>query len=105
LGNLYSDQQRWEEAERAYRTAIEIEPTAPESHIALSFVLTQPIIRANLADRYAEAEKHARRAIELDPKNAFAYDQLGVALELSGKSRRKRKTLIAKPSNSNRLSL
>jgi superkiller protein 3 len=84
LGNLYSDQHRWEEAERAYRTAIEIEPTAPESHIALSYVLTQPIIGANLADRYAEAGRLARRAIELDPKNAFAYDQLGVALELGG---------------------
>lgn len=85
LGNLYSDQQRWEEAERAYRTAIEIEPNSPEAHIALSFVLTQPIIGTNLADRYTEAEKHARRAIELDPKNPFAHDQLGVALELGGK--------------------
>lgn len=84
LGNLYSDQQRWEEAERAYRTAMTIEPTAPESYIALSFVLTQPIIGANLADRYTEAEKLARKAIELDSKNAFAYDQLGVALELGG---------------------
>ena len=85
LGNLYSDQQRWEEAERAYRTAMEIEPTAPESYIALSYVLTQPIIGTNLAERYSEAEKLARRAIELNPKNAFAYDQLGVALELGGK--------------------
>lgn len=85
LGNLYSDQQRWEEAERAYRTALEIEPSAPESYIALSFVLTQPIIGANLADRYSEAETLARKAIELDAKNAFAYDQLGVALELGGK--------------------
>jgi tetratricopeptide (TPR) repeat protein len=85
LGNLYSDQQRWEEAERAYRTAIEVEPTSPDAYVALSFVLTQPIIGANLAERYTEAEKLARRAIELEPKNAFAYDQLGVALELGGK--------------------
>lgn len=85
LGNLYSDQQRWEEAERAYRAAMSIEPNAPESYIALSFVLTQPIIGANLADRYTEAEKLARKAIELDPNNAFAYDQLGVALELGGR--------------------
>ncbi len=84
LGNLYSDQQRWEEAERAYRAALQIEPTAPESYIALSFVLTQPIIGANLADRYGEAERLARKAIELEPDNALAYDQLGVALELGG---------------------
>ncbi len=85
LGNLYSDQQRWEEAESAYRTAIEIEPNTPESYAALSFVLTQPIIGVNLSDRYAEAEKLARQAIKLDPKNAVGYDQLGVALELQGK--------------------
>ncbi|MEP7039698.1 MAG: tetratricopeptide repeat protein [Acidobacteriota bacterium] len=85
LGNLYSDQQRWEEAERAYRTAIEFEPTAPESYVALSFVLTQPIRNENLSDRYAEAEKLARQAVKLDAGNAVAYDQLGVALELQGK--------------------
>ncbi len=85
LGNLYSDQQRWEEAESAYRTAIEFEPTAPESYIALSFVLTQPIIGTDLSDRYTEAEKLARLAIKLDSKNAVGYDQLGVALELQGK--------------------
>ena len=30
LGNIYSDQQRWEEAEKAYRQAIALEPTAPK---------------------------------------------------------------------------
>ena len=85
LGNLYSDQQRWEEAERAYRKAIKIEPNAPESYVALSFVLAQPIIGENLANRYTEAEKHARHAIKIEPNNAFAYDQLGVALELGGR--------------------
>ena len=84
LGNLYSDQARWEEAERAYRTAIQLEPTSPDAYIALSFVLTQPLPAANLADRYNEAEKSARRAIALDPTNAVAFDQLGVALELGG---------------------
>jgi superkiller protein 3 len=85
LGNIFSDQQRWEEAEKAYRQAIVLEPESPEAHIALSFVLTQPVSGVNLSERYAEAEKTARRAIELDPNNAVAYDQLGVALELSGK--------------------
>lgn len=85
LGNLYADQQRWEEAERSYRTAIELEPGAAEARIALSYVLTQPITGTNLSDRYSEAEQVARRAIELDPKNSLAYDQLGVSLELSGK--------------------
>lgn len=85
LGNIYSDQQRWEEAEKAYRTAIQLEPNNPEAHIALSFVLTQPVAGVNLSDRYSEAEKMARRAVELEAGNPVAFDQLGVSLELSGK--------------------
>jgi len=84
LGNLYSDQQRWEEAESAYRTAIEFEPNSPEAYVALSFVLTQPIVGMDLGNRYSEAGKMARQAIKLDPTNAVAFDQLGVALELDG---------------------
>ena len=84
LGNLYSDQQRWEEAERAYRAAIQLAPDSPEAFIALSFVLTQPVNDTNLADRYAEAEDKARQAIKIDSTSAVAFDQLGAALELRG---------------------
>ena len=85
LGNLYSDQQRWEEAEQLYREAIALEPDNADSYIAISFVLTQPIIGKELSSRFIEAEKSARKAIELDAENPFAFDQLGVALELNGK--------------------
>ncbi len=84
LGNLYSDQQRWEEAETAYRAALQLEPTSAITHIALSYVLTQPIAAPDLSDRYVEAEGMARRAIQYAPSNALAFDQLGVALELRG---------------------
>ena len=84
LGNIFADQQRWEEAERAYRQAVLLEPTEAGAYIALSYVLTQPVSAANLSERYTEAEKTARKAIELDANNAFAHDQLGVALELRG---------------------
>ena len=84
LGNLYSDQQRWEDAEKAYRTALEFDPKDAVAHLALSYVLTQPIALPNLADRYEEAEKLARRSIELGSANALAFDQLGVAMELRG---------------------
>lgn len=84
LGNLYSDQGRWEEAEGAYRTAVEIAPKEPAPYIALSFVLTQQLAGESLFERYAEAEKLTRQVIKFDPGNAFAYDQLGVALELQG---------------------
>ena len=84
LGNLFSDQQRWEEAENAYRRAIQIEPRSPAPYIAISFVLTRPVVGANLGRRYVEAEKMARRAIVLSPQNPIAFDQLGVALESRG---------------------
>jgi tetratricopeptide (TPR) repeat protein len=84
LGNIYSDQQRWEEAEAAYRKAIAIEPDNPLANIALSFVLTQPVVGSNLGERFVEAERFARKAISLDAENAIGYDQLGVAMELRG---------------------
>ena len=84
LGNLYSDQQRWEEAETAYRTALQLDSGSAIAHIALSYVLTQPLAVTNLSDRYEEAEKLARKAIQQAPSNALAFDQLGVALELRG---------------------
>jgi tetratricopeptide (TPR) repeat protein len=84
LGNIYSDQQRWEEAEEAYREAVALSPDSPEPYVAISFVLTQPIIGKDLSVRFLEAQKMARRAIELDPGNPIAYNMLGVALELSG---------------------
>ncbi len=84
LGNLYSDQLRWQEAEKHYRLSIEMTPNDAVAHIALSYVLVQPVTAPNLGDRYAEAEKLARRALELAPANALAFDQLGVSLELRG---------------------
>ncbi len=85
LGNLYSDQQRWEEAEKSYREAIALDPDVPETYVALSFVLTQPIAGSDVADRYVEAETAAHKAIGLDRSSGIAYDQLGTSLELQGK--------------------
>lgn len=84
LGNLYSDQQRWADAESSYRDALRLEPSNAIAHIALSYVLTQPIAAPNLSDRYAEAERLSRRSIQLAASNPLAFDQLGVAMELRG---------------------
>ncbi|MFN0277957.1 MAG: tetratricopeptide repeat protein [Pyrinomonadaceae bacterium] len=84
LGNLYSDQQRWEEAETAYRAAMKTDPDNAIINVALSYVLSQPIIVPNLSDRYEEAEKLARKAAELAPSSALAFDQMGLAMELRG---------------------
>jgi len=84
LGNLYSDLQRWDDAEVSYRNALKLDPDNAIIHIALSYVLSQPIIVSNLGERYEEAERLARHATELDPHNGLAFDQLGVSMELRG---------------------
>jgi tetratricopeptide (TPR) repeat protein len=84
LGNIYSDQQRWEEAEVAYRNAAQWSPSDVDVLVALSVVLVQPRTGAGNAKRFADAETFARRAVQLEPKNAVAWDRLGVALQARG---------------------
>ncbi len=84
LGNVYSDQQRWEEAESSYREAAAWSPSNVDALVALSVVLVQPRAGAGNAKRLAEAETFARKAVSLDPKNAVAWDRLGVALQSRG---------------------
>ncbi|HLO01442.1 MAG TPA: tetratricopeptide repeat protein [Pyrinomonadaceae bacterium] len=84
LGNIFSDQQRWEEAETSYRNAVLWSPSDVDALVALSVVLVQPRSGASNAKRFADAEAFARRAVQLQPKNAVAWDRLGVALQARG---------------------
>ena len=84
LGNIYFDQQRWDEAEKNYRDAVLWSPSNVDGLVALSVVLVQPLAGASNAKRFAEAEGFARRAVAIDPKNAVAWDRLGVALQARG---------------------
>jgi tetratricopeptide (TPR) repeat protein len=84
LGNVYTDQQRWENAESAYRNAALWSPSNVDALVALSVVLVQPRTGADNARRLADAETFARRAVQLQPKNAVAWDRLGVALQSRG---------------------
>jgi tetratricopeptide (TPR) repeat protein len=84
LGNIYADQQRWEEAETAYRNAALWSPSDVEALVALSVVLVQPRTGASNAKRFVDAESFVRRAVQLQPKNAVAWDRLGVALQARG---------------------
>jgi tetratricopeptide (TPR) repeat protein len=84
LGNVYTDQQRWENAEMAYRNAAQWGPANVDALVALSVVLVQPRTGADNAKRFADAEGFARRAVQLQPKNAVAWDRLGVALQSRG---------------------
>ncbi|HEY0322480.1 MAG TPA: tetratricopeptide repeat protein [Pyrinomonadaceae bacterium] len=80
LGNIYTDQQRWEEADKSYRQAVGFNAQSADAYIALSYVLVQPRSSGNSAKLLAESEQFARRAIQLQPNNAIAYDRLGEAL-------------------------
>ncbi len=84
LGNIYSDQQRWDEAEGAYRNAVQWSPFDADALVALSVVLVQPRTGAGNAKRLADAEGFVRRAVQIQPKNAVAWDRLGVALQARG---------------------
>lgn len=84
LGNIYADQQRWEEAETAYRNAVTWSPADVDALVALSVVLVQPRTGEGNAKRFADGEGFARRAVQLQPKNAVAWDRLGVALQSRG---------------------
>ena len=84
LGNVYADQARWENAETAYRSAVEFAPRDVDALVALSVVLTLPRVGADNAKRYVEGESVARKAVQIDPKQAIAWDRLGVALQSRG---------------------
>src|SRR4029079_8855397 len=84
LGNIYSDQQRWDDAEAAYRNAVAWAPADADAYVALSVVLVQPSAGGDNAKRLADAEMFARRSVQIDPKNPVGWDRLGVALQARG---------------------
>jgi len=84
IGNVFVDQQRWDDAEISYRAAYATAPNDPDILIALSFALVQPRTAAANAKRFADAEYFAKRATQLAPTNAIAWDRLGVALTARG---------------------
>ncbi len=84
LGNLFLDQQRWDDAEDAYRKAYQFAAINPDVLTALSYVLVQPRAGAANAKRLSDAEYYATRATQLRPSDAVAFDRLGVAMVARG---------------------
>jgi tetratricopeptide (TPR) repeat protein/CHASE2 domain-containing sensor protein len=87
LGNVYADQKKWEDAERAYRRAVKLSPYFAPAHLALGFVLAQPLgDRGDTPERLADAESSIWRAAELQPGYDDAYDLLADVLRKRGVS-------------------
>jgi len=72
-GNLLHEQEKYSEAEQAYRRAIEIEPDIVHAWTNLGLVIATQ-------GRYSEAERACRRAIEIKPNDASAWRYLGNSL-------------------------
>lgn len=68
-----------EQAEEAYRKAIELDPSHSDAMVNLGRLLQE-------RGAYAEAADHYRRAIEAEPDYATAYFNLGVVMEEIGET-------------------
>jgi TolB-like protein/Tfp pilus assembly protein PilF len=71
----------WQEAERGFHRAIELNPNNAEAHIELGWSLLMPL------DRIDEAAREVRRAVDLDPLSWRTNYLAGFALFLMGLSR------------------
>lgn len=65
-------------AEKAFKAALERGPNYAYLHLNLGSMYM------NMKDRQGDAEKELRRAIELKPDDANAYNQLGLLLQIRG---------------------
>jgi tetratricopeptide (TPR) repeat protein len=76
LGNLLQDHLgRYDEAEAAYRRAIELDP-----QVAVPWYNFGNLLKDHLG-RYEESETAYRRAIEIDPQFAYPWNNLGILLQ------------------------
>jgi len=77
LGGIYAAQENLPSAQKAYRSALALDPSSSATANNLANVLRRQ-------GRLAEAEELYRRAVEADPGNAQAWNNLGVCLLETG---------------------
>jgi tetratricopeptide (TPR) repeat protein len=81
LGQIATDEQRFEDALKHFITALEFSPKKQK----VIYVLQNNIgYCLNQLGRYADGEKHCRAAIETDWQRASAYRNLGISLKGQG---------------------
>lgn len=69
----------WEGAERGFRRALELDPNFIDAHAQYSWMLSGKL-------RFAEARKHAERAVELSPLDPAALSLLAWTVLIAGGS-------------------
>ncbi len=77
LGNLLALDDRHQEAEEAYRKAIELAPTDTLARFNLGVLLQQE-------GRWRDAQKELRSLLEIDDRHGKTYYQLGILFESRG---------------------
>lgn len=77
LGTLLRQQEQWDDAYDELTQATQLMPGLPENHSALAYLFYR-------LDDGPNAIAEARTALSLDPKNAEAYQFLGLGLYSSG---------------------
>jgi len=84
LGQIATDEQRFEDALKCFTLALERAPKRKK----VTYVLHNNIAFClNSLARYSEGEAHCREAIEVDWTRASAYRNLGVSLQGRGNAR------------------
>lgn len=68
-GLIYSELEDYQQAELAFRQALEANPKSSMAHSALGYLFY-------LLKRYEEAIRYFKKAIEIDPNNASAHNNL-----------------------------
>lgn len=73
IGLIHVDQDQFDQAEAAYRTALDLQPDFTQAAVNLADLY-------RLQGRDADGEKTLRQALDLDPHNATAHHALGLLL-------------------------
>lgn len=74
-GLILQQQEKYEDAEKAFRQALTVNASNPYAHNGLALTLREQ-------GKFADARQHYEAAIALDPKYARAHFNLGVLAEL-----------------------